>query len=79
MGKQRYRKEVMEAIKKAEALGFTVIEEKVKRGARHVKMRHTNGGMIVFPATPSSPSWAKNQEADAKRVAKFGSRPRNGS
>jgi hypothetical protein len=76
----RYRKEVREAIEEAKALGFEIIETGGSgKGARHVKMRHTgNGGMIVFPATPSSPSWRKNQRADAKRVARDGSRKKYG-
>lgn len=70
MGARRYRKDVTEAIGYAKALGFTIIEEKVKRGARHVKMQHPNGGRITFPATPSAPSWYKNMQGDAKRVAR---------
>lgn len=69
MGKRRYPKEVAEAIAKAELLGFTLII-KAGKGARHVQMRHTNGGVITFPNTPSAPSWRKNHEADAKRVAR---------
>lgn len=71
----RYRKEVKEAIAEAEALGFEIVNTGgAGKGARHVKMRHPNGGLIVFPATPSAPSWRKNQRADAKRVARDGSR-----
>lgn len=75
----RYRKEVREAIEEAQDLGFELIETSGSgKGARHVKMRHPNGGLIVFPATPSSPSWRKNQRADAKRVARHGSRKNYG-
>lgn len=71
MGKRSYRKDVGEAIKKAEAMGFTLIVKK-GRGSNHVYMRHENGGTITFPKTPSAPSWRKNHEADAKRVARGG-------
>lgn len=68
----KYRKDVMEAIRNAEAYGFEVI---TKRGgkSRHVRMRHTrNGAIIVFPATPSSESWVRNNAADVKRYAENG-------
>lgn len=68
MGKRPYRKDVAEAIVKCERMGFTLIV-KARKGARHIQMVHTNGGMITFPKTPSAPSWRKNHEADAKRVA----------
>lgn len=71
MGRRPYRKDVAEAIAKCELLGFTLVI-KPGKGARHVQMVHRNGGTITFPKTPSAPSWRKNHEADARRVARGG-------
>jgi predicted RNA binding protein YcfA (HicA-like mRNA interferase family) len=68
----KYRKDVMAAIRNAEANGFRLI---TKRGgkSRHVRMQHIdNGAIIVFPATPSSESWKRNNAADVKRYAENG-------
>ena len=72
MGKPKYRKEVMDAIRNAERFGFELIH-KPRKGGRHITMKHSdNGAIIVFPATPSSPSWKKNNAADVKRYAENG-------
>jgi predicted RNA binding protein YcfA (HicA-like mRNA interferase family) len=72
MGKPRYGKDVMAAIRNAEAHGFVLITKSKGRG-RHVRMQHKeNGAIIVFPATPSSSTWFKNNAADVKRYAENG-------
>jgi predicted RNA binding protein YcfA (HicA-like mRNA interferase family) len=63
----RLKKEVREVVKIAEAEGFSW--NGYLTGSGHVKLRHSNGGTVVIPATPSSYSWRRNAEADLVRVA----------
>lgn len=59
-------KEVKQVVDYAATLGFAGL---VELGSGHYRMRHKSGEEIIFPATPSKPSWRGNKLAEIHRIA----------
>lgn len=62
----QFRKDVGQFIKHAKTHGFHV---EGMTGGGHWRLRHTNGAMLIVPATPSgSGRWRQNLESTMKKL-----------